>query len=70
MIVFEIGKFYQHSGGGKLHILGELDTTMWGKLCLIAEEDGDSILRPVGKDEASAFNWQEITKKEWMKSFS
>ena len=66
---FEIGKYYQFSSnGGKIHVLGELKTTAWGK-SLIAESDSGS-LYCVGRDEASAVNWHEIDENEWMKSFS
>lgn len=34
---FEIGKYYKHTTGNMLHILGELDTTMYGAKALIAE---------------------------------
>jgi hypothetical protein len=70
-MVFEVGKYYKHTGGGYLHILCEAETTMWMDP-LIAESagHGDGRLVPVGKDEAAAVNWTETTKDEWMTNFS
>ena len=52
-----------------LSILGEVETTLYGK-CLVAEESGSANLYPVGMDETNAVNWKESTKEEWMKNFS
>lgn len=50
-------------------IVGEVETTMWGKT-LIGEATHDSYsLMPVGNDESNAINWEEIEKKEWMIQF-
>jgi len=64
---FEIGKYYQHSGGHMLSILCEAKTTLYGD-CLIAEELGGSF-RPVSKDAEATLNWKEVTKEEWMRNF-
>ena len=67
----KIGKYYKHTGGGYLHIIGRLDTTMWGSNALIAESAGHGCdLRAVAGDAGSAINWQETTKKDWMTNFS
>lgn len=66
---FEVGKYYRHTTGQKLHVLGELETTMWGKT-LIGESDWRSELIPVGQTDDNAVNWSEIDREEWMKSFS
>lgn len=66
---FEIGKFYRHTTGEELAILGEVETTLYGK-CLVAESSDHVDLKPVGKDESNAENYVEITKNEWMKNFS
>jgi hypothetical protein len=66
---FEIGKYYTHPSGEQMSIVGEVETTLYGK-CLIAESSGYADLKPVGKDESSAENWAEISKEEWMKNFS
>jgi hypothetical protein len=68
-MVFEIGKYYRHSGGGIMHIVGGAKTTMYG-WCLIAEEQASSNLKPVGSDETSAQNWRETTEADWMTGFS
>lgn len=65
---FEVGKYYQHSGGPSMAILCEAKTTLYGD-CLIAEELGGSF-RPVSKDEEAAINWKEITKEEWYESWN
>ncbi len=68
-MIFEIGKFYRHTTGIFMAIVGEVNTTMWGST-LIGESTHDSYgLMPVGRDEASAVNWEEITKEEWMEQF-
>lgn len=70
-ICLEIGKYYKHSGGGFLHVLGRLDTTMWGKNSLIAESAGHGTdLIAVGDDVDSAVNWYETSKEEWLSNFS
>jgi hypothetical protein len=65
---FEIGKFYQHTTGHKLHVVSAGLTTMWG-WTLIAESDSMGLCS-LGGDEASAVNWSEICESDWMKSFS
>ena len=45
---FEIGKYYRHSSGKEIAILGEVDTTMYGKV-FVAESNRESNLRPVGQ---------------------
>lgn len=67
-IVFELGKAYQHSSGKQMYIIGEGNTSVYGK-CLIGE-DQSGVLRPVGRDTTNAINWHEITVKEWNKNFS
>lgn len=66
---FEIGKFYEHTSGKQVAIVGKVKTTMWGET-LVAENANESYLSPFGSDEAAAENWSEITKEEWMKNFS
>ena len=68
-MIFEIGKYYRHSGGGVMHIVSSAKTTMYG-WCLIAEEHGISNLKPVGSDEVSSQNWTETTEIDWMSGFS
>lgn len=68
-MVFEIGKCYRHNGGEEISIIGELETTLYGK-CLISESNRGWNLKPVGRDEDAAENWKEITVEEWMQNFS
>lgn len=65
---FEIGKFYKHSGGRCMHIVGEANTTVYG-WCLVAEEIGYDNLLPIGRREGYTVNWVEIDQKEWLKHF-
>lgn len=72
-MIFEVGKFYRHMDLGQdLAIVGEVNTTMYGH-CLVAEvadwKRGPGLI-PVGTDESCAENYEEITRKEWMKNFS
>lgn len=66
---FEVGKFYKHTAGTKIAVLCEADTTLYGNT-LLAESAGCNGFRAVGKDESCTANWHEITKEEWMQSFS
>jgi len=69
-MVFETGKFYQHSTGEKISILCETNTTFYGDNVLIAESDKSPFLKPLGKSADYFVNWHEITKEEWEESFS
>ena len=46
---FEIGKFYEHSSGKKMAILGSVMTTLYGKV-YIAEESNSPNLKPIPKE--------------------
>ena len=68
---FEPGKYYRHTSGQIIAILGFMDTAMWGKT-LVAELAGltSHELRPVGwDDDGYAQNWVEVPRDEWMKNF-
>jgi hypothetical protein len=68
-IRFEVGRFYRHSSGVYLSILCEAETTLYGR-CLIAESAGEKGgFRAVGIDQASAENYIECSKEEWMSNF-
>ena len=54
---FEVGKCYEHPVVGKMRIVGEVDTYIYGK-CLVGERD-DGELIPVGYDENCVSNWTE-----------
>lgn len=66
---FEEGKFYEHTGGRKLAVLGRLDTTMYGDDVLIAEVASETNFQVVGDDETAATNYREIAYERWMESF-
>lgn len=66
---FEIGKYYRHTTGEEIAILGRLKTTKFGE-CLIAESNKSINFKAVGEEEGAAVNWKEITKEQWMKNFS
>lgn len=70
-MVFQIGKYYQHTTGLKMHIISAGLTTLRG-WTLIAETDDIPRyeLTTVGSDESSAVNFKEITEDVWMESFS
>lgn len=55
---FELGKKYEHSGGGIMKIVGMALTDTYG-ICLIAEEP-DGTMKPVGTHEDNFINWHEI----------
>lgn len=67
---FEIGKFYKHTSGKKISIVGCVETTMYGKT-LIAEQCDSPDFTPVGySSDSFAQSWIEIPEDEWMKCFS
>jgi len=68
-IVFEIGKCYRHTTGQEMHVIGELDTVMYGNT-LVAETTKNTDLTCVGRSHHNAVNWKEISHQEWMKNFS
>ncbi|KKN78828.1 hypothetical protein LCGC14_0346000 [marine sediment metagenome] len=71
-LTFEIGRYYKHTTGHKLHIITACRTTLYG-WTHIAEQTGvngyENFLA-VGFDESSATNYTEIDETEWMESFS
>lgn len=68
-MIFEVGKFYRHPTGEEMAVIGEAETTLYGK-CLVAESNRSADLKPVGRHESHADNWSEISRDEWMKNFS
>ncbi|CAM2954106.1 hypothetical protein PASE110613_09355 [Paenibacillus sediminis] len=65
---FEVGKYYEHTTGEQISIVGEIVTTLYGK-CLVAESSESPDLKPVGKGDYYAENWHEISHVEWMSNF-
>jgi len=68
-MVFNVGKYYKHTAGTMIHIIGAAKTTLYG-WTLLAEEAGYGNFKPIGQDESSAVNWMETTKEDWMSNFS
>lgn len=63
--MFEIGKFYKHSTGHCLHIVADVDTTLWGKTLVAEVIDGDEQgVVPIDRDAIE--DYKEITEEEWM----
>ena len=56
---FQEGKYYQHSGGGVIHIVGSLPTFFYGNGLVAEDEHGG--LRRVGNDEDNALNYHEVS---------
>ena len=63
-MVFEIGKYYRHTGGGAIHVITAAKTYIYG-WALIAEEPNGR-LKPVGSGVEHAVNWEEIKEGEWL----
>lgn len=62
---FEVGKYYEHSTGKKMHILGEVNSDIYYSPGLVAEDlEGNFI--PVGIGEEYVVNWNEISEVEWL----
>lgn len=69
-MVFELNKFYKHTGGGMMHMISIAEAPiMWMGPTLIAE-DASGFLTPCGMDETSADNWVEIERREFMAPFT
>ena len=65
---FKLRGYYRHPTGESIHVIGELDTTMWGET-LVAESSRGRLIA-VGSDAASAANWVETTEQDWMSCFN
>lgn len=66
---FKVGKYYKHSSGKMMHIVGSCKTTKYGWR-LVGECSEESYLQPVGQGKDNAENWEEINEDEWMSNFS
>ena len=67
---FEIGKYYKHTTGEIINVLGEITTTLYGNTLIAETNDVYNIFKPVGKSEECTVNWIEVGREEWMKNFS
>jgi hypothetical protein len=63
-MIFEVDKYYEHNGGGMLHMLCVTETTGYGRT-MLAEEFGSWRIIPCGMSEDNATNWHEISKEIW-----
>ena len=63
---FEIGKVYTHSAGEMVMIVGEVETTLYGKT-LVAESICVTHLKAFGDDEDATQNWSEVPLSVWWK---
>lgn len=68
LFTFSVGKFYRHTSGKQMAVIGDVTSTQWGET-LVAESNKGNLI-PVGRDAASATNWVEIDEAEWKKNFS
>lgn len=59
---FEIGKSYKHTSGAKLHIVGMVQTHIYG-LCLVGEDE-EGQLKPIGIDRGATENWTKIKNND------
>ena len=68
---FEIGKFYQHSAGRYIAIVGEVETYKWGRMFVVEEMDktGHAISCIQVGSEDTADNWTEVGKSEFLQVF-
>lgn len=66
---FEIGKYYVHTGGRILHVIGAVKSTLYG-WCLVGEFPDNADFQPLGvSDEYYAVGWTETTEEEWLKHY-
>ena len=62
--IFRVGRYYKHSSGKLIHIVGSVKTTMYG-WTLVAESSDASNLIPIGQDTDNFANWFEVSKEAW-----
>lgn len=65
---FEVGKVYEHRAGKLMRIVGEVETEGYGKT-LVAEENGESNLIPVGIGEGHIDNYREVPLSRWYETW-
>jgi len=68
--MFIKGKFYQHTGGRCITVVGEVETYKWGVMFVVEEADktGHGI-SCIDKTAEKNDNWTEIGKAEFMQNF-
>jgi hypothetical protein len=65
-MLFETGRCYKHTTGLSMHIIANLDTTLWG-FTMIAEQSNGKLI-PVNRQ--STDNWKQISREEWLSNFN
>ena len=55
---FEIGKYYQHTSGTIMNIIGPVKTFFYGDGLLSESDDGS--LMAVGQSEDATINWHKV----------
>ena len=63
---FKKGKYYKHTTGQMLHMLGYVKTSGYGKT-ILAEEFSTWKIIQCGMDKYSSQNYKKIKKNEWNK---
>jgi len=67
---FEVGKYYIHSGGRKISIVGEVMTDRWKEQFVVEEVDKTGhAISCMDIDAERNENWLEIGHEEWMRNF-
>ena len=57
---FEVGKYYRHTTGREIHIVGRVEGLVyWMGPTLVSERLGDGQPAFIGEDEDAAQNWTE-----------
>jgi hypothetical protein len=64
-IKFEIGKFYRHTTGFEIAILGCINTIVFGEM-LLAEQNDSPYFITVGSEGEYTIGFIEISRDEWM----
>lgn len=67
-MIFEVGKYYQHTDGGFISIVGKVDTKRYGEV-LVAEEATNKIILTFSNFNDNVEGWSEITKHKWLSKF-
>lgn len=65
---FELGKYYKHTTGEMLHIVGKVETMMYGE-CFVGESTNCLNLKPIGIGEGYSDGFSEISKEEFESSY-
>ena len=67
---FEMDRFYRHGGGNCIHIIGKVETTLYGQ-CFVAEEHDSPHLMPIGMGTGGySQNWYLTDQDDWMTGYS